>query len=79
MDAHSHQQEENKQEGMITGNANALGLNPDPVISYDHMTEDTGFRKRYYFKQQTDSTTWWPLLLEEMIIVLLLTLLILTI
>lgn len=79
MDVPSHPQEENKNDHLISGQPDVFGLNSDPVITYDHMSEETGFRKRYFYqKSQNYDVRLWTVFFEEMIIALLLLLLILT-
>ncbi len=80
MNAPSKKEPSHEGENKELNSANHLFANSsDPVITYNHMDEESSFRKRYFSKDQHPSEfTIWPLLFEELVIALMLVLLFLT-
>ena len=78
MDAQSHN---NNREQINKSNIPQQGnkFEVDPVITYDHMSDEAGNNNRYFsLPVNNNGINLWPLFFEELIIALLFALLVLT-
>lgn len=78
MDAQSHNnRDEQIKKSNIPQQGNEFEI--DPIITYDHMSDDAGNKNRYFYLPVNNlGINLWPLFFEELIIALLFALLVLT-